>query len=88
MWWVFGIAIWLALGVVACRLAVIDWNLEFDNDSVDWESLWVIFITLMALPIVAPLYFLVDNAPHQKQIYKIFFAELGDWFKDHTDWRW
>ena len=85
MWWIFIIAIWIVLGLAACKLAAIDWDLSFGN-GVEWEHLWWVFIICMILPFVSPIMFITE--PHHKEIYKIFFGEIGDWFKDHVDWKW
>jgi len=87
MWWIFGISIWLALGVVSCSLYKIDWNIMFPDEGWDFKYLWLMYVLSMIIPPITIICIIIVSVDINKTM-KIFFGYIGDWFKDNINWKW
>lgn len=87
MWWIFGISIWIALGVVACSLYKIDWNIIFPDSEWDFKYMYIIYILCMIIPPITIMSLIIVSVDRNKMM-KIFFGYIGDWFKDNINWKW
>ena len=59
----------------------------FHGDGWDFDNMWFFYIISIILPPVSLIAVFIMSHDIGKMM-EIFFGEIGDWFKDHTDWRW
>lgn len=88
MWWVLGISIWLILGLCVCYLQKIEWNIKYPDSGWDWDCITGLYVACMLVPPIALAAIVISEVNHVPEMFKIFFNNIGGWFKDHIDWKW
>ena len=87
MWWILGLTIWVACAVFTAYVYKVDWNCKFPGSGWDWDYLgWFALVGIAVWPIT--LMVIIAESRHKKEIFKIIFEPIGEWFNDHIDWRW